>query len=39
MTDPDEAARVVFMLATPGSDFMHGATVVVDGGARLLIRK
>ncbi len=39
VTDPDEVARAVFMLATPVSDFMHGATVVVDGGARLMIRK
>jgi NAD(P)-dependent dehydrogenase (short-subunit alcohol dehydrogenase family) len=39
VTDPDDVARVVFMLATPVSDFMHGATVVVDGGARLMIRK
>ena len=39
VTDPDEVARVVFMLATPVSDFMHGATVVVDGGARLMIKK
>jgi len=39
VTDPDEVARVVFMLTTQVSDFMHGATVVVDGGARLMIRK
>ena len=32
VTDPDEVARVVFMLTTKVSDFMHGATVAVDGG-------
>lgn len=30
--DPDEVARVVFMLATEISSFMHGAVVAVDGG-------
>ncbi len=38
MTDPDEVARVAFMLTTGISDYMHGATVVVDGGARWMIR-
>jgi len=38
-TDPDEVARVVFMLTTGVSDYMHGTTVVVDGGARLMIQK
>lgn len=32
VADPDEVARVVFMLSTGISNFMHGATVVVDGG-------
>lgn len=32
VADPDEVGRVVFMLTTHISDFMHGATVVVDGG-------
>lgn len=30
--DPDEVARVVFMLTTEISSFMHGAVVAVDGG-------
>lgn len=30
--DPDEVARVVFVLTTGISDFVHGTTVVVDGG-------
>lgn len=30
--DPDEVARVVFMLTTGISSFMHGAVVAVDGG-------
>ena len=30
--DPDEVARVVYMLATEISSFMHGAVVAVDGG-------
>ena len=38
VTDPDEVARAVYMLATRVSDFMHGATVVVDGGARLMMQ-
>jgi NAD(P)-dependent dehydrogenase (short-subunit alcohol dehydrogenase family) len=37
VTDADDVARVVFMMATEISDYMHGATVVVDGGARLAI--
>ena len=39
VTDPDEVARVVYMMTTQISDFMHGATVVADGGARLMIQK
>ena len=39
MTDPDEVARVVYTLTTGISDYMHGATVVVDGGARWMINK
>jgi NAD(P)-dependent dehydrogenase (short-subunit alcohol dehydrogenase family) len=35
LSDPDEVARVVFMMATPISDFMYGATISVDGGAFL----
>jgi NAD(P)-dependent dehydrogenase (short-subunit alcohol dehydrogenase family) len=35
--DPDEIARVVFMLTTKVSDFMHGASIIVDGGAHLNI--
>ena len=38
-TDPDNVARVVYMMATGISDYMHGATVVADGGARLMIQK
>ena len=29
---PDDIARVILMLATPMSDYMSGAEVVVDGG-------
>ena len=39
VTDPDDVARVVFMMTTGISDYMHGATVVADGGARLMIQK
>jgi hypothetical protein len=39
VTDPDDVARVVFMMATEISNYMHGATVVADGGARLMIQK
>ena len=39
VTDPDDVARVVYMMTTGISDFMHGATVVADGGARLMIQK
>lgn len=39
VTDPDDVARVVFIMTTGISDYMHGATVVVDGGARLMIQK
>lgn len=38
-TDPDEVARVVYMMATEISSFMHGATVVADGGAKLMIQQ
>lgn len=30
--DPDEVARVVFMMTTGISDYMHGSTVAADGG-------
>ncbi|HWQ75420.1 MAG TPA: SDR family oxidoreductase [Syntrophomonas sp.] len=39
ITDPDDVARVVFMMATEISNYMHGATVVADGGARWFIQK
>lgn len=39
MTDPDDVARVVYMLTTEISNYMYGATVVADGGARLIIQK
>jgi NAD(P)-dependent dehydrogenase (short-subunit alcohol dehydrogenase family) len=39
VTDPDDVARVVFMMATDISNYMHGATVVADGGARLMIQE
>jgi NAD(P)-dependent dehydrogenase (short-subunit alcohol dehydrogenase family) len=39
VTDPDDVARVVYMMTTGISDFMHGTTVVADGGARLMIKK
>lgn len=39
VTDPDDVARVVFMMTTGISDYMHGATVVADGGARLMIQR
>ena len=39
VTDPDDVARVVFMMTTGISDYMHGATIVADGGARLMIQK
>ena len=39
VTDPDEVARVVYMMTTGISDYMHGATVVADGGARLMIQR
>ncbi|MBF7096830.1 SDR family NAD(P)-dependent oxidoreductase [Alkalibacter mobilis] len=31
--DPDHVARVVFMMATQISDYMHGAEIIADGGA------
>jgi NAD(P)-dependent dehydrogenase (short-subunit alcohol dehydrogenase family) len=33
--DPDEVARVVFMMTTEIARFMHGATIVADGGDSL----
>lgn len=33
----DDVARVVYMMCTDIATFMHGATVVADGGARLMI--
>lgn len=33
--DPDDVARVVFMLTTQVSDYMHGESVMVDGGCCL----
>lgn len=33
--DPDEVARLVFMMATQIGDYMHGSTLVADGGACL----
>jgi NAD(P)-dependent dehydrogenase (short-subunit alcohol dehydrogenase family) len=39
LSDPDDVARVIFMLATPVSDFMYGATLPVDGGAFLGIEE
>lgn len=32
VADPDEVARVVYMLTTDISKYMHGAVVAVDGG-------
>ncbi|MPW25240.1 SDR family oxidoreductase [Alkalibaculum sp. M08DMB] len=37
--NPDDVARVVFMMCTDVSAFMHGSTVVADGGARLMIQE
>ncbi len=37
VTDPDDVARVVYMMTTEISNFMHGTTVVADGGAKLAI--
>ncbi|QSX09515.1 SDR family oxidoreductase [Alkalibacter rhizosphaerae] len=37
--NPDEVARVVFMMCTDVSAFMHGSTIVADGGARLMIQE
>jgi NAD(P)-dependent dehydrogenase (short-subunit alcohol dehydrogenase family) len=39
ITDPDSVACVVYMMTTEISNFMHGATVVADGGSRLFIQK
>lgn len=38
-SDPDKVARVVYMMTTGMSDFMDGSTVIVDGGAHLMIDK
>lgn len=35
----DDVAIVVFMMCTDVSSFMHGSTVVADGGARLMIQE
>lgn len=32
---PDDIAKVAVFLASSGSDYMTGATIVVDGGALL----
>ena len=37
--NPDEVARMVFMMCTDVAEFMHGSTIVVDGGARLMIQE
>ena len=37
VADPDEVARMVYVMTTEVSDFMHGATIVVDGGASLMM--
>ena len=37
--NPDDVARVVFIMCTDVSSFMHGSTVVADGGARLMIQE
>nr|WP_312577185.1 SDR family oxidoreductase [Sedimentibacter sp.] len=37
--NPDDVARVVFMMCTDVSSFMHGSIVVADGGARLMIQE
>lgn len=37
--NPDDVAMVVFMMCTDVSSFMHGSTVVADGGARLMIQE
>ena len=39
MTDPDEVTRVGYTLTKGIINFMHGVTVVVDGGARWMINK
>lgn len=38
VSDPDEVARVVYMLATDVCSYMHGATVTVDGGDCLRVK-
>jgi NAD(P)-dependent dehydrogenase (short-subunit alcohol dehydrogenase family) len=39
VSDPDDVARVVYMMSTGISDYMDGSTVIVDGGAHLMIDK
>lgn len=39
IADPDEVARVVYMMCTGIASFMHGEVVVVDGGTRLMIQE
>ena len=39
VTDPDDVARVVYMMATDIASFMYGEVVVVDGGTHLMIQK
>ncbi len=39
MSDSDEVARVVYMMATQMSDYMDGSIVFVDGGTNLGFRK
>ena len=34
VADPDEVARVIYMMTTDVASYMHGADVVVDGGTR-----
>ncbi len=39
VADPDDVARVVYMMCTGVTSFMDGEVVVVDGGTRLMIQK
>ncbi|HEX2911750.1 MAG TPA: SDR family oxidoreductase [Chloroflexia bacterium] len=36
IADPDDIARVALFLASPGSDFITGQTIVADGGITLV---
>ncbi len=38
VADPDEVARVVYMMCTQISSFMHGAVIAVDGGDLLHVQ-